>query len=135
MNVLNLIPERHNFPSTSEGKQALRESVAKACRTRRVLVALAVQTMAILVIGFHGRLASFWAPLAAWLVTSAAGVLYFWAFRMVVTGIRHTMRAKLREIRICASCGYDLRGNVSGMCPECGETVGPGVWNGDAAAY
>jgi hypothetical protein len=23
----------------------------------------------------------------------------------------------------CANCGYDLRGNVSGVCPECGEAT------------
>lgn len=23
----------------------------------------------------------------------------------------------------CARCGYDLRGNVSGVCPECGAAV------------
>ena len=26
----------------------------------------------------------------------------------------------------CAGCGYDLRGNVSGGCPECGALVGAG---------
>lgn len=26
----------------------------------------------------------------------------------------------------CASCGYDLTGNVSGRCPECGEPVRDG---------
>ncbi len=25
----------------------------------------------------------------------------------------------------CQSCGYNLTGNVSGVCPECGERVGP----------
>ena len=25
----------------------------------------------------------------------------------------------------CVSCGYDLRGNVSGRCPECGTPVPP----------
>jgi hypothetical protein len=25
----------------------------------------------------------------------------------------------------CQSCGYDLTGNVSGVCPECGRTRGP----------
>lgn len=25
----------------------------------------------------------------------------------------------------CASCGYCLRGNISGRCPECGTPVGP----------
>ena len=32
----------------------------------------------------------------------------------------------------CGACGYDLTGNVSGACPECGEAVGPvttgGAW-------
>ncbi len=30
----------------------------------------------------------------------------------------------------CQKCGYDLTGNVSGRCPECGEAVGQGL--GDA---
>lgn len=25
----------------------------------------------------------------------------------------------------CLNCGYDLTGNVSGVCPECGMAVGP----------
>src|SRR5688500_17096563 len=25
----------------------------------------------------------------------------------------------------CRSCGYDLTGNVSGVCPECGATLSP----------
>jgi hypothetical protein len=25
----------------------------------------------------------------------------------------------------CANCGYNLTGNVSGVCPECGENVCP----------
>lgn len=24
---------------------------------------------------------------------------------------------------VCRNCGYDLRGNVSGICPECGEAI------------
>jgi len=34
---------------------------------------------------------------------------------------------KLRQWRrqhgLCQSCGYDLTGNVSGVCPECGATA------------
>jgi hypothetical protein len=26
---------------------------------------------------------------------------------------------------LCANCGYDLSGNASGTCPECGENVDP----------
>jgi hypothetical protein len=34
-------------------------------------------------------------------------------------------RSRLREhLRLCRSCGYDLTGNVSGVCPECGSPAG-----------
>jgi len=28
-----------------------------------------------------------------------------------------------RKNGICVDCGYDLRGNTTGVCPECGEPV------------
>jgi hypothetical protein len=33
------------------------------------------------------------------------------------------MRAWTRQATkgVCAGCGYNLRGNVSGICPECGK--------------
>jgi hypothetical protein len=50
--------------------------------------------------------------------------------------------ARLREIGsappagLCGRCGYDLTGNVSGTCPECGQTPPPGTRqpNGNALA-
>jgi hypothetical protein len=32
-------------------------------------------------------------------------------------------RRHLRRPGVCRSCGYDLRGNVSGVCPECGAAA------------
>jgi hypothetical protein len=29
-----------------------------------------------------------------------------------------------RRHGLCARCGYDLRGNTSGVCPECGGNIG-----------
>jgi hypothetical protein len=29
-------------------------------------------------------------------------------------------RRRRRAMGQCVACGYDLRGNVSGLCPECG---------------
>jgi len=34
---------------------------------------------------------------------------------------RHILTA--RGVPICVPCGYDLTGNVSGRCPECGEAA------------
>lgn len=31
----------------------------------------------------------------------------------------------------CVGCGYNLFGNVSGICPECGQTIKP-EWTGDS---
>lgn len=44
--------------------------------------------------------------------TASALLLFFWS------------RAAWRTARgVCAACGYSLRGNVSGKCPECGTPV------------
>ncbi len=39
--------------------------------------------------------------------------------------MRKGLRRYLRDegVILCIPCGYDLEGNTSGVCPECGETV------------
>ena len=32
-------------------------------------------------------------------------------------------RYRRRRKGLCLKCGYDLTGNVSGVCPECGKAV------------
>lgn len=36
-------------------------------------------------------------------------------------------KSGLDSIKRCQSCGYDLTGNVSGVCPECGVAANDGV--------
>ena len=36
---------------------------------------------------------------------------------------RRRCRRTLLRLGHCEHCGYDLTGNVSGMCPECGQSV------------
>lgn len=36
---------------------------------------------------------------------------------------RHRCKRKRQSRSLCASCGYDLRGNISGICPECGKAT------------
>lgn len=33
------------------------------------------------------------------------------------------MRWRLRKAGMCVNCSYDLTGNVSGICPECGKKI------------
>jgi hypothetical protein len=36
---------------------------------------------------------------------------------------RPLRRARRQRNRLCVQCGYNLTGNVSGRCPECGEAI------------
>jgi len=38
---------------------------------------------------------------------------------------RHWLRPKVKEFPpgYCGGCGYNLTGNVSGICPECGRPI------------
>lgn len=42
----------------------------------------------------------------------------------ILAGVRVVRRPEeLPTGNICRKCGYDLTGNVSGVCPECGEQI------------
>ena len=40
---------------------------------------------------------------------------------------RHGNAHRQRKKGLCLKCGYNLTGNVSGVCPECGEKVEAGT--------
>src|SRR5439155_5802664 len=41
-----------------------------------------------------------------------------------VAGLWARVRRRTRRAKgLCVRCGYDLRGNVSGVCPECGAAA------------
>ncbi len=50
-----------------------------------------------------------------------------------VGSVRNALNVQQRNLQFrrrargqCQKCGYDLTGNVSGRCPECGEVVAGG---------
>lgn len=49
------------------------------------------------------------------------GELY--AFLLLTVGLTIVLFAKRRAPADCRHCGYDLRGNASGICPECANEV------------
>ncbi|MCO6437879.1 MAG: hypothetical protein J5J06_12375 [Phycisphaerae bacterium] len=55
----------------------------------------------------------------SWLTMTAAGLFKRYA-RAVWMENEIEQR---RSLGYCLNCGYDLRGNVSGICPECGTRV------------
>jgi|tagenome__1003787_1003787.scaffolds.fasta_scaffold17314810_2 hypothetical protein len=68
------------------------------------------------------------AMIISWLIFVAVAVMacvqdvhrFWWSVRWCRWSRRMAQGDELREQGRCASCGYDLTGNVSGRCPECG---------------
>ena len=55
-------------------------------------------------------------------------VIFFSAYPIVAFIRRPARLRRLRRERgLCQDCGYNLTGNVSGVCPECGEKVEAGT--------
>lgn len=77
--------------------------------------------------GSEGRYRGMSAPL--WPLLLLASALPAWRF----AGWLRRRRDAWRRARFgrCTHCGYDLTGNVSGVCPECGRSVSQPV---DSAA-
>jgi hypothetical protein len=52
------------------------------------------------------------------------GLLGLYPAVVLVSSIARRVRRHRRRLRgLCAQCGYNLTGNVSGTCPECGQGV------------
>jgi hypothetical protein len=66
-----------------------------------------------------------WLPLHGWSYVWIAALLYgvFCAVRLVRTEVRSTLPYRRWQEGKCIYCGYDLTGNVTGVCPECGRST------------
>jgi hypothetical protein len=64
---------------------------------------------------FDWTIGSYYLEVPLWLVVSGASAAasVMWLFRRIVPSGH------------CNQCGYDLTGNVSGTCPECGLQISP----------
>ena len=61
-----------------------------------------------------------WSRSSRVVLPAASGLLIVWP---VVGVLRWRKRRRRVAAGLCASCGYDLTGNTSGVCPECGMVV------------
>jgi hypothetical protein len=57
-------------------------------------------------------------------VPLASSIMSLMAYGMatLLFGPRAVQKRR-RKKGLCLTCGYDLQGNVSGVCPECGEKI------------
>lgn len=89
---------------------------------RRRLIASVAGGLAYAVVAYFGMRWSFQSvgpstTKLAWLVALAVGI---GVYSLIVVALPVKSPAPLGR---CRRCGYDLRGNVSGVCPECGKRV------------
>jgi predicted RNA-binding Zn-ribbon protein involved in translation (DUF1610 family) len=83
--------------------------------------------------GVRLRLFHHWldAPLWLWLHRNDSAILVGLFVTSALSALLSAIaahrerKAATRRFRadLCLSCGYSLRGNVSGKCPECGERI------------
>jgi ribosomal protein L32 len=62
------------------------------------------------------------------LITPALTAGFFvWFFWIVARGFIEQLPSERRKrrSRYCSICGYDLKANASGVCPECGTRFRP----------
>ena len=58
---------------------------------------------------------------AAYIGTPLPMLAFLFAFFSLMLGLQRPLRRRRRcKHGLCMECGYDLTGNLSGVCPECG---------------
>jgi hypothetical protein len=89
----------------------------------------------------RAQLAVAWLCLLGWLIAIdypltpdgiASNVAAGWGVLLVIVSgatlhfVKTRPKRRWRDPRFCVKCGYDLTGNLSGVCPECGLAVTSG---------
>ncbi len=122
-------PELERFPTTKDAKEATRAWSKQLGRTLSfwigligytVLAGLAVAGVLVLIRRWIMFPSSLFGGIVGAVTAGTGAIAMNWYWR-------HRYRRFLRErlsasgIPICVKCGYDLTGNESGTCPECGR--------------
>jgi hypothetical protein len=50
-------------------------------------------------------------------------ILSFFISRFVFRRVEPRFRRHIRDLQLCFTCGYDLRGSPGSTCPECGAAI------------
>ncbi|MGD2111002.1 MAG: hypothetical protein PVI86_16620 [Phycisphaerae bacterium] len=124
-----LFTEYALFSSAKAARDALDQVRREHWPTYALLVVILVPGFVVLgsfversIPQFGVLLQTLFGPGGMWLVGLIASLAWFCLLRR---RFRRSLRRRLREqgVPICIPCGYDLTGNASGMCPECGTRV------------
>jgi hypothetical protein len=73
---------------------------------------------------FVYKVSESWPRTESWFIGSIFSILGICIAVEVAQDERRRRYMNRKRLCLCLSCGYDLTGNVSGTCPECGGKVG-----------
>ena len=128
--LVRLYPELARFANDVDRGVAYRQAFGRVGVTRGIWLLLAVVLLGVAIITYLSMRLHIDARYFTLLPVCLSLI-----FIMTATWIaRSTMRRALREellrrgIPICINCAYDLTGNVSGRCPECGKLFKLSDW-------
>jgi hypothetical protein len=60
---------------------------------------------------------------AGWPAFLIVGVIVVFITVLERVGQRRSLKARFDSGAVCTVCDYDLTGNLSGICPECGTPI------------
>ena len=133
-------PELKRFPPGEVRKRALDKAMRLSRSDWRIYVMILGALAALVGLGSAGPRVSRWLfshgvaePVAALTPCFMIPLVLVLQFAVLLRFSRQRsgplLRRMLTELGkpICTRCGYDLAGNTSGICPECGTPEGPQV--------
>ncbi len=124
-----ILPELERFANVFEQQEAVRRALRDpAVRWRMVFVqCIAWAVMLCLFMRILSNSGSI-STLALLALIGGSGLIATYCHgRWARPSLRRSLRQQLieRGVPICAECGYDLRGQTSPRCPECGHETSP----------
>ena len=128
-----LFPELKRFEAGDERRAAWQEAASAVTRGWGILYFLLALVTGFVVLVFLVEHLEFWPDASKSVVLFLAFIRGAGSmFLAMGVGIYLARRSILRSLRIrlnqlgrptCLGCGYDLTGNESGVCPECGTDL------------
>ena len=91
--------------------------------TRRLVLATIAAVVVILIGGVLGRVLLRYSPDMRWVGQTLVIVTPLAGLAIVVVFLWRLPLSNRERPPVCEKCGYDLTGNTSGVCPECGTKV------------
>ena len=123
-------PELQRLPTDEARRRAMSIAKAKVSMQWRYWAAIAGIVAVSAVIQFSFRrlgIPPAWRGMVRWLVVAVTVTSCLGLYLSFKKTIQRTLWRILANEGIprCTSCGYDLTGNTSGICPECGKPCKP----------